>query len=106
MRKITARDASMLNVARALIANPHVLCVHRPALAKPSNEVAMLMPILKEFVTIRGVAQDPAKPASSRRPRTLIYTSIGCADLKHADVIFNITLESVQGISHDEITEG
>jgi ABC-type multidrug transport system fused ATPase/permease subunit len=91
----TVKELSMLNLARAMIANPHILTIHKPTLAKAPKEAAAVMGILKEFVDLRGIEQEPDQPVSSRRPRTIIFTSISYESLKHANVIYKVTNHDV-----------
>lgn len=66
----------LLNIARALIANPEVLCIHRPTRAfdRDTDEFENTLRMLKMFVTDKGVAQDP-KTKHMRRPRTCIMSA-------------------------------
>lgn len=105
MKVLTVKEASMINLARALVANPHVLCIHKPTLAKAANDAELVMRLLKEFVDNRGIAQPSDQPVSSRRPRTILYTSISPKSLKYADQIYQVSPNSVRQIPMESVTD-
>jgi len=63
----------LLNIARALIANPELLCIHKPALQLSKELSEVVHTCFREFVDKRGIEQDPAS-FERRRPRTCIVT--------------------------------
>lgn len=66
----------LLNLARALIANPEVLCIHRPtrAFERDMPQFDNTLKMLRCFVDEKGVEQNP-KTFTFRRPRTCIITA-------------------------------
>mmetsp|Transcript_98493 Transcript_98493/g.254610 ORF Transcript_98493/g.254610 Transcript_98493/m.254610 type:complete len:118 (-) Transcript_98493:4-357(-) len=76
-------------LARALIANYHVLCIHRPTAGFSDKASENVMSLLREFVTNKGVGQDmdPVK-LEQRRPRTCIITSLKRVGVEVVDEVF------------------
>lgn len=66
----------LLHLARSLITNPEVLCIHRPTQAfdRDSPEFDNTLNLLRRFVDERGLEQDP-ETKFDRRPRTCIVTA-------------------------------
>jgi len=100
--QLTVKEQHTLNLARALIANPHLLCLHKPTMAYGANNSDMVMQLLQTFVRNRGVEQGSA-PVESRRPRTVIYTSFRKRSTEYADKIFKIAKTGVSEIKREEV---
>eukprot|EP00747_Dinoflagellata_sp_TGD_P140483 gnl/TRDRNA2_/TRDRNA2_176012_c0_seq1.p1 gnl/TRDRNA2_/TRDRNA2_176012_c0~~gnl/TRDRNA2_/TRDRNA2_176012_c0_seq1.p1 ORF type:complete len:156 (-),score=21.26 gnl/TRDRNA2_/TRDRNA2_176012_c0_seq1:114-581(-) len=86
-------------IARALIANPEVLCIHKPTIAFDEKVTMQVVRILLEFVQGKGVAVD-LKTRHRRRPRTCIMTSSKLAGVEAADEVYSVSHEF--GIQHVE----
>merc|ERR1719253_1510589 len=71
---ISSTEMALLHIARALITNPEVLCIHKPALFLNTEMSDNMYAVLKEFVCYRGLEEDP-KLFYHRRPRTCILTA-------------------------------
>ena len=67
-------ESAIVHLARALVVNPEVLVVHRPAIHFDGKLGKLVMALLREHVDQRGLALDEAGWAR-RRPRTLIYST-------------------------------
>jgi len=89
---LSSTECALLHLARALIANPEILCIHKPTLYLNNEYSDMMYQVLKDFVENRGLDLDP-KEFHNRRPRTCIVTArraqgVGAAI---ADAVFNVT---------------
>jgi ABC-type multidrug transport system fused ATPase/permease subunit len=102
--QLTVKERHTLNLARALIANPYLLCIHKPTMAYGAKNSDVVMNLIKDFVRNRGVEQGNA-PIESRRPRTVIYTSFRKDSTGYADKIFKIAQNEICEIKHDEVLE-
>lgn len=100
---LSSTDSALINVARALITNPEILCIHKPALYL-NNEMAKTMyGSLRDHVSSRGLEQDPAE-FYHRRPRTCITTSRRAEGpiLLVSDAVYYVTQrEGVKLIMHE-----
>lgn len=85
-------QCQLLSVARALVANPEILCIHQPTQLFSEAVTKTVMDVLRGFVDERGVQDNHAK--DSRRLRTLIMTTVQTSSLKLADRVFHISKES------------
>merc|ERR1712196_495152 len=84
--ELSRSDRQLLNIARGLIANPEVLCVHKPSMGLGPNTVPIVLGALKSYVAHRGLDQDVER-YFFRRPRTCIYTLSTEADVEYADEV-------------------
>merc|ERR1712107_378826 len=73
---VSHTESMLLSFARALIANPEVICIERHFLCFDEHIVARIIKLLAEFVQQRGIEVDPAR-LSLRRLRTCIMTDSG-----------------------------
>lgn len=91
-------------IARALAANPELLCIHKPTMAFDETTSKRVLRLLREFVEAKGVEQD-ASTRHCRRPRTCITTSSKFLGIEAADVVFTVTREAgIQAIEKHLIT--
>lgn len=70
---LSQTQCQLLNLARALITNPEVLCIHRPLTLFSTDTKQHVMEALREFVDGKGLRLDWASHFQ-RRPRTCIMT--------------------------------
>lgn len=84
--ELSRSDRQILNMVRGLVANPELLCIHKPTLGLGPNTVPIVLKALQKFVKFRGVEQDPER-ILFRRPRTCVFTSSCQQDLEYADAI-------------------
>mmetsp|Transcript_94419 Transcript_94419/g.295433 ORF Transcript_94419/g.295433 Transcript_94419/m.295433 type:complete len:129 (+) Transcript_94419:3-389(+) len=82
-------DAFILSLARAFIANPQVLCIHKPTLFLSKRSAANVLRLLRQFVEDRGLALD--EDPKERQPRTVIFTSARRDSVEASDEIFNVS---------------
>jgi hypothetical protein len=105
MSRMTPQARSSMNLARAIIANPHALFLHKPAVNSSKVSGQIIMCLLREYVEHRGVEQDVLQPVSARRPRTVLYTSIQASSCKHANIIYRVGYGSVTQLDHKDLTD-
>eukprot|EP00441_Pelagodinium_beii_P046865 CAMPEP_0197622862 /NCGR_PEP_ID=MMETSP1338-20131121/2984_1 /TAXON_ID=43686 ORGANISM="Pelagodinium beii, Strain RCC1491" /NCGR_SAMPLE_ID=MMETSP1338 /ASSEMBLY_ACC=CAM_ASM_000754 /LENGTH=930 /DNA_ID=CAMNT_0043192633 /DNA_START=111 /DNA_END=2903 /DNA_ORIENTATION=+ len=91
---LSSTECALLHLARALIANPEILCIHKPTLYLNNEYSDLLYSVLKDFVANRGLDMD-AREFHKRRPRTCIVTARRAqgAGAAMADAVFNISKE-------------
>jgi len=89
---LSSTEASLLHVARALIANPEILIIHKPTLFLNTELSDTMYTLLKEFVEHRGLFKDP-KEFYVRRPRTCLVTArrIAGTGAQVADAVFQMS---------------
>eukprot|EP00746_Dinoflagellata_sp_MGD_P139348 gnl/MRDRNA2_/MRDRNA2_72819_c0_seq1.p1 gnl/MRDRNA2_/MRDRNA2_72819_c0~~gnl/MRDRNA2_/MRDRNA2_72819_c0_seq1.p1 ORF type:complete len:892 (+),score=122.99 gnl/MRDRNA2_/MRDRNA2_72819_c0_seq1:126-2801(+) len=76
----------LLNFARALMANPEVLVLHKPLQHFDHQETETVLDVFKEFCRSRGVGLSSAD-LSYRRPRSVIMSSSSKQSIKVADLV-------------------
>jgi len=86
---LSGSEKHMLVIARALIANPEVLCIHKPTLHVNDSTAENITTLLREFVDQRGIGL-PRQDRHLRRPRTCIMTSTRLRSIMKADAVFKI----------------
>lgn len=86
-------------LARAFVADPHVLIVHRPVDELDDDLKEVILPLLREFVDKRGleIDEDARWTLRQRRPRTVIF-STGSIKTSIADYIWRISEEGVTSV--------
>jgi len=100
---LSSAEQHLIVIARALIANPEVLCIHKPVLHVGAASAPTVIELLREFVDKRGVEQDENE-YRVRRPRTCIITSTRAASLPMVDSVYKIHAVD-DGISKPHIQE-
>jgi ABC-type nitrate/sulfonate/bicarbonate transport system ATPase subunit len=101
--KFSASELALLNIARAFIANPEILCMHRPTTILDDSTTARVVCLFKDFVEKRGVALDGAS-MHRRRPRTCMITSNKSESASVADRVYILTRQNgVRILSIEEV---
>jgi len=77
----------LLCLARALIANPELMCVHKPTMPFDEMQSVTVMNMFREFCDLKGVEQDD-KTRHRRRPRTCCITSSKVVGVEYADKVY------------------
>jgi len=94
-----------LGLARALVANPDVLVLHKPGMPYDDRTSHMVLEVIKSHVANRGLGY-PSDPMT-RSPRTCLFTSSKRYGLQLADRIYLIgPTGEIRQVSADEVTEG
>jgi len=94
----------LLSLARAFVANPEVLCVHKPTMPFDEVNSRKVFQVLLDFVRNKGLEQDP-KNMHLRRPRTCLITSSKILGIKAADKIFYVAKSGIKELEAAEVTE-
>merc|ERR1712072_313060 len=89
---LSSTEAALLHVARSLIANPEILCIHKPALYLNERLGDNMYTQLKDFVQHRGLCLDKST-FYARRPRTCILSARRVAGTaqKVSDAVFYVS---------------
>lgn len=101
---LSKTSCHLLNIARALVANPDVLCMDDPLSKLDLNGHKKIINVLREFVKSRGILN--CYPESMSRSRTVLYTACRCADAKAVDGILFVPPSGViQHVETKDITD-
>jgi len=93
----------LLCLARALITNPEVLCIHKPTMSYDENTSLRVLNLLREFVKDKGVVQDP-KARHRRRPRTCIFTSSKIQGVDMSDEVWLVNKsEGIRSVPKESV---
>jgi ABC-type multidrug transport system fused ATPase/permease subunit len=95
-------EQCLIGIARALLANPELLCIHKPLMAQQEEVAAKVMNQLRDFVDQKGVLLDP-EMRHVRRPRTCIMTAAKAKTAEDADTVFKVTHEGVIQLKRSEV---
>eukprot|EP00928_Gymnodinium_smaydae_P025027 TRINITY_DN20072_c0_g1_i1.p1 TRINITY_DN20072_c0_g1~~TRINITY_DN20072_c0_g1_i1.p1 ORF type:complete len:849 (+),score=164.78 TRINITY_DN20072_c0_g1_i1:77-2623(+) len=87
---LSQTQKSLLCLARALISNPELLCVHKPTMTLDESIAKNVLHRLREFVRHKGLVQDPNK-RHMRRVRTCIMTSGRLMGCEMADQVYLVS---------------
>jgi len=98
---LNATDCLLLNLARALIANSEVLCLHKPMEMFDEVNSRRIANVMERFVRERGIELD-ASTRMQRRLRTCIYTSSKMTGVDVADHIFLVN-DGLQEIEREQV---
>lgn len=92
LKLLSSTEIALLHVARALVCNPEVLCIHKPALFLNTEMSDNMYAVLKEFVCNRGLEED-TKTFYQRRPRTCIVSARRVAGpaAECADAVYHVS---------------
>eukprot|EP00747_Dinoflagellata_sp_TGD_P138439 gnl/TRDRNA2_/TRDRNA2_175786_c0_seq3.p1 gnl/TRDRNA2_/TRDRNA2_175786_c0~~gnl/TRDRNA2_/TRDRNA2_175786_c0_seq3.p1 ORF type:complete len:188 (+),score=12.84 gnl/TRDRNA2_/TRDRNA2_175786_c0_seq3:85-564(+) len=85
----------LLCLARGLITNPEVMCVHKPTLNFGDATSKIVMDSLREFVECKGFEQDMNK-FNLRRRRTCITTAQTKGEVERVDIVFMISNAGIE----------
>jgi len=80
----------LLGIARAIITNPELMCIHKPLMAQNDVTSKKVMHVLKKFVEEKGFGLD-MDTRHLRRPRTCILTAAKAQSAKAADKVFKVS---------------
>jgi len=83
----------LLGLARALIMNPELMCMHKPTCSLDEETSTVVMDALKAFVQNKGLVQDE-HTKHFRRPRTCIITASRTKGLVQLDKVWHVSKEA------------
>jgi len=90
---LSTTQLGLLSLARAFIANPEVLVLHKPTVFFDDATATNIYICFYDFIVHRGFCMEAAKVAS-RRPRTCIITATRPQGVEAADEVFRVTPEN------------
>lgn len=93
----------LVSLARALIANPEVLVIHKPTVVFDDVTTENTFMALRTYVREKGVCLDLAGRAT-RRPRTCIITTARPKGVAVADRVFKVTPTGITEIDKANVT--
>jgi len=90
--ELSEAERNLINLARALVSSPNVLCMHKPMrVGMESNELVLcVLQAFRDFVDYRGLELDQAS-YHLRQPRTCIMTSNRLEAITYADTVFLVS---------------
>lgn len=86
---LSSSDSMLVSIARALVMNPDVLIMHKPALFLDQAKGDNIYDVLKKHVRERGLDQDKAK-FHFRRPRTCIVSARRLMGTAAPDMVYHV----------------
>lgn len=92
---VSISERQKLALARAIIANPDVLAMHRPMFLFDDQTADAVAALFKRFVQERGIRQDPTR-FHSRRPRTCVFSCTSRQGLHACHKIYEVSLQGVR----------
>jgi ABC-type multidrug transport system fused ATPase/permease subunit len=95
-------EKCLCGIARAIVANPELLCIHKPLMAQPDETAQKVMAMLRGFVDNKGILLDP-NSRHLRRPRTCILTAAKAASAAAADSVYRVTLKGVEKLDRADV---
>jgi len=99
-------DYARLNLARVLVENPEVCCIHKPSATFDDRERENIISLLREHVDEKGI-ELPVDSKVSRRPRTVFFTAISTIGVAQADAVYKVSLQhGVHPIPKTAVNEG
>jgi len=106
---ISYSQRRMCSLVRALVANPQLLCIHKPTMACDIVMEGIVLQLLSDFVKLKGVEQDPAR-RHFRRPRTCIITTSRINRTVQPDEVYHVSrisgiarLDSLEGLADEDV---
>jgi ABC-type uncharacterized transport system fused permease/ATPase subunit len=102
---LSQSECQILNLTRAFVFNPEVLCIDKPTSVFNEERAAKVMDLLKEFVSNKGLGME-SNTAKKRRPRTAIMATERSSGLKAMDKVFKISVaKGIEEYKVDDATE-
>eukprot|EP00931_Biecheleriopsis_adriatica_P008248 TRINITY_DN109461_c0_g1_i1.p1 TRINITY_DN109461_c0_g1~~TRINITY_DN109461_c0_g1_i1.p1 ORF type:complete len:187 (-),score=19.40 TRINITY_DN109461_c0_g1_i1:67-627(-) len=102
MKKLSSAKSRLVSLARALIANPDVLCIDKPTAYLNEKGARTALETIREHVKSRGLESE--EPWHFRRPRTCVYTSATVLGLEYADAVEHVSRAGVRSIDKNNVT--
>eukprot|EP00747_Dinoflagellata_sp_TGD_P083539 gnl/TRDRNA2_/TRDRNA2_162161_c0_seq2.p1 gnl/TRDRNA2_/TRDRNA2_162161_c0~~gnl/TRDRNA2_/TRDRNA2_162161_c0_seq2.p1 ORF type:complete len:306 (-),score=14.52 gnl/TRDRNA2_/TRDRNA2_162161_c0_seq2:115-1032(-) len=97
-------ERRLISLARALIANPEMLIIHKPTAGFAEGQAHLILGLLRAFVDKRGVEQDESR-WYMRRPRTCIMSGMRTASVELSDQIYRVSrTDGIQLLESSAVT--
>lgn len=98
-KRLASTDLAKVHLARAFIANAEVLILHRPCIHFDGDVGRVVLKMIQEHKTRRGVEM-PLDNLESRRPRTCFYTTDNDdVETTWADQVWEVTCGKVREVN-------
>lgn len=97
---LSSTETHLLNLARAIISNPEMLCLHRPTQYLNDQMSDRVTKVLLRFVRERGLRERMGR--QHRRPRTLVVTTSDDQNIKSADAAFWVASNGIKRVAIEE----
>jgi len=102
--KFSAAEIQLINVARALVANAEILCIHKPTAVFNDILANNVMKALRQYIVQKGVCQNPST-THLRRPRTCVFTAVQRSVVDYADDIIYVDRRGARKIHQGELKD-
>lgn len=89
---LSETQCQLLCLVRAFVANPEVLCLHKPTQLFDDQTTDTVTRLIRRFVDEKGLEENSSK-FHLRRPRTCVITASQKQVLSRADAIFHVSQE-------------
>merc|ERR1719424_208252 len=87
---LSQTQRTLVSLARAFIANPELLVIHKPTVVFDESTAANTFKCMRKFVREKGLCME-ASGRPMRRPRTCIITTARQKGVAAADHVFRVT---------------
>jgi len=103
---LSVSQRHLIGIARALVANPQVICIHKPTEKYSEEQGKQVLGVLRLFVQGAGLEQDQSTISKRKpRPRTCIMTSVNLFGNDYADDIIFVSRDGMMRIDKDSVRE-
>jgi len=93
---LSQSECFLIGIARALVSNYELLILHRPTAFLSAQVIANVMEIFREYVTLRGVEQDP-RTWECRQMRTCIFSDVwNIGVTSFCDQVFEVSKDGIK----------
>lgn len=101
---LSESQRKLLNIARALINNAEVICLHKPMSKLDPSQPPKVLEVLHGHIASKGLALN--SDSSSRRPRTIFLSSCNPTVVLAANSIYQIRRATgIVKVSHSEVDQ-
>lgn len=95
-------EKTLMNIARAFIANPNILCLHRPTMRLDADASMNLYRLLRTMVDEKGLELDSDRRVwATRRPTTVIITQTRKEGFEFVDDVYTVDGKGVTGADRE-----
>jgi ABC-type multidrug transport system fused ATPase/permease subunit len=101
--ELSLTQKQSLHLARALVADPEVLIVHKPSLPFDDETAGVVYDALRSFVHDNGI--DPQGDVKHRRRRTCIMSCARISGCQTADQIILVNVGGVRTVAYEDLSE-
>jgi ABC-type multidrug transport system fused ATPase/permease subunit len=103
---LSVSQRHLLSIVRALVANPQVICVHKPIEKYSEEQGKLVLGVLKSFVEQSGLEQDTETVSKRKpRPRTCIMTNVNLVANDYADDVIYVSKAGMNRIDKHLVRE-